>query len=126
MNTTQKTFLTVAVLVLSVSTGFASEAEEEVPGWFPMLEAGGVLIGLAISAIAFNVYRGMAGGAIGTGFGRVFLGVLLITLGLAANGANEYLGFMSEFAGELTFELFIYAGLIMIGMGVSKVAAVLD
>ena len=98
--------------------------QEEAPTWFPLLEMAGVVLGVVVSLIAVKVYLGMKGGMIGDGFGRILLGVISITLGVATNGMNEMVGLMSEFGAELSFELFIYAGLIFIGAGVMKVAEV--
>lgn len=118
-------FISIAAMVmLPVAAVLAGEGEEEMPSWFPMLELGGVLLGIVISGIAFSVYQSMKGGMIGEGFGKIFLGILSITMGVAVNGLNEMLGLLSEFGAELTFELFIYFGLILIGFGVKKVSLV--
>lgn len=114
----------LVLCLMSVSLAMAGEGEEEMPAWFPMLEAGGVVLGIVISALVVKVYNGMKGGLIGAGFGKILFGVIAITLAIATNGLNEMVGFLSEFGAELTFELFIYAGLIFIGMGVSKIAEV--
>jgi len=105
---------------------FAGEAgqKEEAPMWFPMLEMAGVVLGVVVSIVAVRIYLAMKGGMIGVGFGRILLGIVSITLGIATNGMNELVGLLSEFGAELTFELFIYAGLIFIGAGVMKVAEV--
>jgi len=105
---------------------FAGDAgqQEEAPFWFPLLEMAGVVLGVVVSVIAVKIYLGMRGGMIGDGFGRILVGVVAITLGIATNGMNEMIGILSEFGSELTFELFIYAGLIFIGAGVMKVAEV--
>jgi len=119
-----RVFWLLLLSAMSVSLAIAGEGEEKMPTWFPMLEMGGVILGVIVSTIAVKIYMGMRGGMIGQGFGRILLGIISITLGIAANGMNEIVGMLSEFGAELTFELFIYAGLIFIGAGVMKVAEV--
>jgi len=116
----------VLMFAMSVSLAIAGEVgmEQEMPTWFPMLEMAGVVLGVAVSALAVKIYIGMKGGMIGDGFGRILYGIVAITLGIAANGINEMVGMMSEFGAELTFELLIYVGLIFIGAGVMKVSEV--
>ena len=126
MNGLSKILWLLLMCTVPVSFAVAGEAEsgDAVPGWFPMLEVGGVLLGIVISALVVKVYSAMKGGLIGAGFGKILFGVIAITLGIATNGLNELMGFISEFGAELAFELFIYAGLIFIGVGVSKIAKV--
>ncbi|MDH5326971.1 MAG: hypothetical protein OEZ68_14480 [Gammaproteobacteria bacterium] len=124
MSGLSKWFYALVLLLAPVSLVLAGEEGEEVPAWFPMLEMGGVVLGLVISALVVKVYNGLKGGMIGAGFGKILFGVIAITLGIATNGLNELVGFISEFGAELVFELFIYAGLIFIGIGVNKIAHV--
>ncbi len=122
----QRIFYVVALLALSLAPVFAGEVGEAgeggSPSWFPMLEVGGSLLGLVISALAFKIYLGMQGGVIGDAFKSLVLGIIAMTFGIAAHGVNELHPIMSDFSAELTLELSIYIGLVMIGIGVSKVS----
>ncbi len=118
-------FLISAISVTRVLAGEdADGGDGGAPDWFPMLEVAGVILGLLISGLAFKVYLGMQGGMIGEGFKFVVLGIISMTVGIGAHGINELSPFISEFGAELTLELAIYLGLMLIGMGVYKVSKV--
>lgn len=118
-----KQSLFIIILTLfSISTGFASESEEEIPAWFPLLELGGVIVGIIVCGVVTKVYLGMKGGAIGEGFSKILVGVIAITAGVAINGINETFELMNEFSAEVVLELCIYVGLVFIGLGSQKIA----
>lgn len=114
----------ILVLLLTVGIFFIgltpAAAEEEAPAWFPLLEVGGAIIGIIATAITFKNYQGMKGGAVGEGFKFITIAVTLLTLGIIVRGAQEQLGLMSEFMGELVFELFIYIAVIAIAIASKK------
>jgi len=113
------------VLLIPVSKVFGEEGgEEAAPEWFPLLEVAGVVLGLFISGLAFKVYLGMQGGMIGEAFKYIVFGILSIMVGIATHGLNEFSPFMSEFGAEITLELAIYLGLILMGVGIHKVSKV--
>lgn len=110
----------LGMLLAGFIPGAMAEEEGSEPAWFPLLEAGGAIIGILASVITFRNYSNMKGGAVGTGFKFVTIALVSITLGLILRGLNEQFGLMGEFSGELVFETFIYVSVIAIAIGSKK------
>lgn len=117
-----KKILSVLFFTFLTTTVYAEQTPESIPFWFPLLEVAGIIIGVIVSALTIKVYIGMEGGQIGSAFGKILLGVISITFGIAINGLNETFELLSEFSAEVAFELFIYIGMVFIGIGSYKVA----
>lgn len=107
----------LSIFFITLVPAVSAAEEEEEPAWFPLLEAGGAVIGIIASLITLKNYRGMKGGAVGEGFKFITVAIILLTLSIVLRGLQEQIALMSEFMGELIFELFIYIALIIIALG---------
>ncbi len=93
------------------------ENQQAEPAWFPLLEAGGAIIGIIAVIVTYKNYLGMKGGAVGAGFKFITIAVLSITIGVIVRGLNEQFELLGNFLGEFSFEIFIYIAIIAIAYG---------